>query len=58
MSPRTGRPTTAPKTHDTRIRMSDEDVRMLDVCCEKTGLTKAAVIRKGIKELYERLTQK
>lgn len=38
--------------------MSDEDVRMLDVCCEKTGLTKAAVIRKGIKELYERLTQK
>ena len=38
--------------------MSDEDVRMLEVCCEKTGLTKADVIRKGIRELYERLTQK
>ena len=58
MSPRTGRPTTAPNTHDTRIRMSDEDVRMLEACCEKTGLTKADVIRKGIKELYERLTKK
>lgn len=56
MSPRTGRPTSDPKTHDTRIRMSDDEVRMLNICCEKTGLTKADVIRKGIKELYERLT--
>lgn len=55
MSPRTGRPTSDPKTHDTRIRMSDDEVRMLNICCEKTGLTKADVIRKGIKELYERL---
>ena len=37
MSPRTGRPTTDPKTHDTRIRMSDEDVRLLEICCQKTG---------------------
>ena len=57
MSPRTGRPTSDPKTHDTRIRMSDDEVRMLNICCEKTGLTKADVIRKGIKELDERLTK-
>ena len=55
MSPRTGRPTTDPKTHDTRIRMSDEDVRLLEICCEKTGMSKADVIRKGIREVYEKV---
>ena len=55
MSPRTGRPTSEPKTHETRIRMSDEDVRILEICCQKTGLTKADVIRQGIREVYERV---
>lgn len=54
MSPR-GRPTAEPKTHETRIRMSDEDVRLLNVCCEKTGMTKAEVIRQGIREVYEKV---
>ena len=58
MSPRTGRPTTDPKTHETRIRMSDEDVRLLAICCEKTGMTKADVIRQGIREVYERVKEK
>ena len=55
MSPRIGRPTTEPKTHETRIRMSDTDVQMLEVCCEETGMTKADVIRQGIKLVYEGL---
>lgn len=55
MSPRTGRPTTDPKTHETRVRMSDEDIRLLNICCEKTGLSKAGVIRKGIREVYEKV---
>jgi predicted DNA-binding protein len=58
MSPRTGRPTTDPKTHDTRIRMSDEDVRLLEICCQKTGLSKADVIRQGIRAVYERVKEK
>lgn len=41
MSPRTGRPTEDPKRHETRIRMSDEDIRILELCCQKTGLTRA-----------------
>lgn len=53
MSPKTGRPTSNPKTHETRIRMSDEDVRMLEECCRLTGMTRADVIRKGIREVYE-----
>lgn len=52
MSPKTGRPTTDPKTHETRIRMSDEDVHILNFCQEKTGMTKADIIRKGIRAVY------
>lgn len=55
MSPRTGRPTTDPKKHETRIRMSDSDITKLEYCCEKTGLTKADVIRMGIEEVYKKL---
>lgn len=52
---RIGRPTDSPKTHETRIRMSDEDVKILQKCCEKTGLSKADVIRMGIREVYEKV---
>lgn len=53
MSPRTGRPTQDPKNHETRIRLSDEELRKLNVCCERTGMTKADVIRAGIDKVYE-----
>jgi len=55
MSPRTGRPTDDPKKHETRIRMSDEDVRILEWCCKATGLSKAEVIRQGIREVYDKI---
>ncbi|MCL1866487.1 MAG: hypothetical protein FWF82_03680 [Oscillospiraceae bacterium] len=58
MSPRTGRPTNDPKNNDTRIRMSDRDVEMLNYCCEVFGLTKAEVIRHGIKQMYEKALKK
>lgn len=56
MSPK-GRPTDNPKTLNTRIRLSEEDVKRLEYCAEKTGLTKAEIIRQGIKEVYEKLQQ-
>ncbi len=55
MSPRTGRPTDDPKKLNTRIRLSEEDVKRLEYCAEKTGLTKAEIIRKGIREVYEKV---
>ena len=55
MTPRTGRPTNEPKKHETRIRMSDKDIEMLEYCCEVTGKTKAEVIRFGIKKDYTEL---
>jgi predicted DNA-binding protein len=52
--PRTGRPPSSdPKRHDTRIRMSDEDVELLEYCCKATGKTKAEVIREGIRKVYD-----
>lgn len=54
-SPITDRPTADPKKHETCIHMSDEDVRLLEYCAEKLGITKADVIRKGIREVYEKL---
>ena len=53
ISPKTGRPTDAPKKHETRIRMSDEDIKLLKICCEKTGMTQSEVIRAGIRAIYE-----
>lgn len=55
LSPRTGRPTADPKNHETRIRMSDEDIKMLEICCQRTGLSKSDVIRRGIREVYEKV---
>lgn len=57
MSPRTGRPTDAPKTLSTRVRLSQEDIDRLEYCAEKTGCTKADIIRQGIKAVYDRLTE-
>ena len=55
MSPRTGRPTSEPKKHETRRRMSDKDIEKLEFCCKETGMTKADVIRKGIEKVYDEL---
>jgi len=55
MSPRTGRPTNDPKNLSTRIRLSEQDIEMLEICAKQTGMTKAEIIRQGIKAVYERL---
>ena len=55
MSPRTGRPTDNPKKHETRIRMSDEDVKILEYCCKMTKKSKTDVIREGIREVYAKI---
>lgn len=53
MSPRTGRPTDDPKILNTRVRLSEEDIKILDLCCKATGKTKADIIREGIRKVYE-----
>lgn len=56
MSPRTGRPPSKnPKRHETRIRMSDEDIEILEYCCKITEKSKADIIREGIREVYAKI---
>ena len=54
LSPK-GRPTDDPKTLNTRIRLSEDDVQRLKYCVEMTGMKKSEIIRQGIKEIYDRL---
>lgn len=45
-----------PKKHETRIRMSDEDVEILEYCCNETGMSKADVIQARIfREIYAKI---
>lgn len=55
MSPRTGRPTDNPKTLNTRIRMSQDDIDKLEYCCKTTGKAKSEIIREGIDKVYKEL---
>lgn len=56
LSPASGRPpSNDPKIHETRIRMSDNDIKMLEFCCQKTGKKKAQIIRMGIRKVYDEL---
>lgn len=55
MSPRTGRPTDDRKGEKIGIRLSESDLEKLEYCKEKTGLTRAEIIRQGIAKLYDRL---
>nr|DAV43151.1 MAG TPA: hypothetical protein [Caudoviricetes sp.] len=55
MSPRKGRPTDDPKILNTRVRLSEDDIAMLEYCCEKTGKKKSEIIREGIRKVYEEL---
>lgn len=48
-----GRPTESPKINQYRIRLSDDELEILEFCCNKTGLSKAEVIRKGIQKVYQ-----
>lgn len=57
MLPR-GKMTDDPKAFQTKIRMSEEDIMILDYCVKVTGKTKADIIREGIRKVYAELTEK
>lgn len=58
MSPRTGRPTSDPKSNWTGFRLSDNDIEKLNYCAKKTGMSKAEIVRKGIDLVYQQITKK
>lgn len=58
MAAKMGRPTDDPKPHNTRVRMSDAELKRLDYCAKVLGLTKADVIRQGIDRMYAEAKKK
>lgn len=58
MTAKMGRPTDDPKRNETRIRMTDEDVRILETCSRELGKTKTDIIRMGIREVYKKVKSK
>lgn len=55
MSPRTGRPPAKnPKDRGYRLRVSNEDLQMLDYCSKVLGLTKAEIIRQGMDLMHKK----
>lgn len=55
MSPRTGRPTTDPKTKQMPIRFSADDIMKLEYCSKKTGKSQAEIVRIGVDKVYKKL---
>ncbi len=55
MSPRTGRPTTNPKSGSVNIRLDAKSENILLAYCEQEGVTKAEAVRQGIKMLESKL---
>lgn len=53
MSPRTGRPTSDRKGNRESFRFSESDIKKLNFCVEKTGMSKTDVVRQGIDLVYE-----
>lgn len=53
-----GRPTDDPKIHQTRIRMTQRELDMLNYCSEKLGKTKTDIIVEGIEEIYKSIKNK
>ena len=51
MSPRTGRPTTNPKTDKITVRLDEESSEIMKKYCEQEGVEKAEAVRRGLKKL-------
>lgn len=41
-----------------RLRMSNEELKKLEFCCEKLCMTKSEVIRAGIETMYQEALKK
>lgn len=46
-----GRPTDNPRTHQFRIMLNDSENEFLDKCSEALGISKADVMRMGLKKV-------
>ncbi|MEW4354075.1 hypothetical protein AB1I63_04135 [Streptococcus pneumoniae] len=54
-SKKIGRPTTNPKNQSKRVRMTDEQVEMLEYCVKATGKTQTDILMIGLEKVYHEL---
>jgi len=52
-----GRPTDNPKDTTLKIRLDRDTSEKLHICSEKMEVSKAEVIRRGVKKMYDDLDQ-
>lgn len=50
-----GRPTDNPRTHQFRIMLNDSENEILETCSETLGISKADVMRMGLKKVEKEL---
>ncbi|HFI0215356.1 TPA: hypothetical protein ACGOVI_000512 [Streptococcus suis] len=56
MVAKVGRPKSEnPRKNNTRIRMTDEEVAMLEYCAEHTGKTKTEILMLGLDKVYNEI---
>lgn len=55
MSPRTGRPTVSPKTHQVMVRLDKETEEIVEAYCEQEKVTKAEAMRRGARKLKDEI---
>ena len=53
-----GRPTDSPKIIDIKIRFDKDTVAILEKCSEKMQITRAEVVRRGVRKMYDDLEKK
>lgn len=60
MSPRTGRPIkgTSKRDKSIQLRMSSEELELLDECSKRLEMTRTDVVNKGIKLVKKELDKK
>lgn len=46
--------TDTPKDYMLRVRMDKETLEQLDECCKRGNITRSEVVRKGIREQYQK----
>lgn len=56
MVAKVGRPKSEnPRRNNTRLRMNDEEVAMLEYCAEQTGKTKTEILMLGLEKVYNEI---
>lgn len=43
-----------PKSHQYRLRLSDEELEKLEFCCKVLNMKKSEILMAGLQEMYEK----